>query len=167
MIYHKKFKRLLGSTVDGVLDLNSVCQELSVSKRRVYDVTNVLEGINLIQKKSKNQIQWMGRQLNVGLNGELRALKEKEKNLDELIESCTGQIQNLCEDKRSSFPRYLSNEVSTAPLLLGGGAGVDFALPAGRQSKDLLRISGISVGSVQGACSEDERRISLCWWWPE
>lgn len=27
-------------------------------KRRIYDITNVLEGIGLIVKKSKNSIQW-------------------------------------------------------------------------------------------------------------
>ena len=29
-------------------------------KRRIYDITNVLEGIGLIEKKSKNNIQWKG-----------------------------------------------------------------------------------------------------------
>lgn len=27
-------------------------------KRRIYDITNVLEGIGLIEKKNKNSIQW-------------------------------------------------------------------------------------------------------------
>ncbi len=31
---------------------------LQVQKRRIYDITNVLEGIGLIEKKSKNNIQW-------------------------------------------------------------------------------------------------------------
>jgi len=29
-----------------------------VQKRRIYDITNVLEGIGLIEKKGKNNIQW-------------------------------------------------------------------------------------------------------------
>ena len=41
-----------------VVDLNRASQQLEVQKRRIYDITNVLEGINLIQKKSKNNIQW-------------------------------------------------------------------------------------------------------------
>jgi hypothetical protein len=32
---------------------------IQVQKRRLYDITNVLEGIHLIKKKSKNNIQWM------------------------------------------------------------------------------------------------------------
>jgi hypothetical protein len=31
-----------------------------VQKRRIYDITNVLEGIGLIEKRSKNNIQWKG-----------------------------------------------------------------------------------------------------------
>lgn len=33
-------------------------ESLEVQKRRIYDITNVMEGINLIKKKSKNNIQW-------------------------------------------------------------------------------------------------------------
>ncbi|CAF1620518.1 unnamed protein product, partial [Rotaria magnacalcarata] len=29
-------------------------------KRRIYDITNVLEGIGLIEKQSKNTIRWKG-----------------------------------------------------------------------------------------------------------
>lgn len=42
----------------GVLDLNQAAEKLGVQKRRIYDITNVLEGIGLIAKKSKNNIQW-------------------------------------------------------------------------------------------------------------
>jgi len=41
-----------------VLDLNKAAKELGVQKRRIYDITNVLEGIGLLDKKSKNNIQW-------------------------------------------------------------------------------------------------------------
>ena len=33
-------------------------EQLGVQKRRIYDITNVLEGIDLISKKSKNNIEW-------------------------------------------------------------------------------------------------------------
>ena len=34
--------------------------DLKVQKRRIYDITNVLEGIGLIRKVGKNNIQWKG-----------------------------------------------------------------------------------------------------------
>ena len=54
----KKFVSLLRATPDNALDLNVAAQELGVQKRRVYDITNVLEGIELIRKSSKNQVSW-------------------------------------------------------------------------------------------------------------
>ena len=43
---------------DGIVDLNIASAHLGVQKRRIYDITNVLEGIGLIEKKSKNKIKW-------------------------------------------------------------------------------------------------------------
>lgn len=42
------------------LDLNAAARELQVQKRRIYDITNVLEGIGLIEKRTKNHIAWIG-----------------------------------------------------------------------------------------------------------
>ena len=42
----------------GSLDLNAAARSLQVQKRRIYDITNVLEGIGVLTKKSKNNIQW-------------------------------------------------------------------------------------------------------------
>ncbi|KAI4893071.1 hypothetical protein NFI96_023245 [Prochilodus magdalenae] len=55
----KKFVGLLSESADGVLDLNWATEVLEVQKRRIYDITNVLEGVKLIRKKSKNNIQWL------------------------------------------------------------------------------------------------------------
>ncbi|GMI20828.1 hypothetical protein TeGR_g491 [Tetraparma gracilis] len=54
----KKFVALLKTAPGGVLDLNTAAASLGVQKRRIYDITNVLEGIELIEKKSKNHIAW-------------------------------------------------------------------------------------------------------------
>jgi hypothetical protein len=54
----KKFVQLLIGSPGNVLDLNIAASELGVQKRRIYDITNVLEGIKLVQKQSKNQVSW-------------------------------------------------------------------------------------------------------------
>lgn len=54
----QKFAELLRCSANGVLDLNLACQELKAPRRRIYDITNVLEGIQLI-KKSKNFVEWL------------------------------------------------------------------------------------------------------------
>ncbi|XP_041822869.1 transcription factor E2F3 [Melanotaenia boesemani] len=113
-----RFKELLSSTTDGVLDLNAVSRELGVSKRRVYDVTNVLEGIKLIRKKSKNHIQWLGWETSDLLNKDLKDLTEEESKLDGLIQSCARQIRQLCEDRHCRRYAYLTYEdISSIPSL--------------------------------------------------
>mmetsp|Transcript_4329 Transcript_4329/g.8689 ORF Transcript_4329/g.8689 Transcript_4329/m.8689 type:complete len:345 (-) Transcript_4329:1692-2726(-) len=54
----RRFVNLLEEAPNGEVDLNNAAQQLNVPKRRIYDITNVLEGIQLIEKKSKNIIQW-------------------------------------------------------------------------------------------------------------
>ncbi|MEQ2316639.1 hypothetical protein AMECASPLE_034474, partial [Ameca splendens] len=108
---------MLNRALDGVLDLNVVSSELSVSKRRLYDITNVLEGIKLVKKTYKNHIQWLGSPLDEGVTGGLKALIEEEKKLDELIQSSSWQISTLSPSEtrlqvphpEESFQIYLSS----------------------------------------------------------
>lgn len=53
-----KFRTLLQTSPDGLVDLNRAADELRVQKRRIYDITNVMEGIGLIEKKGKNHVLW-------------------------------------------------------------------------------------------------------------
>ena len=46
---------------NGLVDLNEAAAALNVQKRRIYDITNVLEGIGLIEKRSKNHVAWRDR----------------------------------------------------------------------------------------------------------
>ncbi|NWX31927.1 E2F1 factor, partial [Notiomystis cincta] len=114
----KRFLELLSQSPDGVVDLNWAAEVLKVQKRRIYDITNVLEGIQLITKKSKNHIQWLGSQATVGAPGrhrllekELRELQAAERQLDDLIQMCTVQLRLLTEDPANQ--QY--------PLLMGRG----------------------------------------------
>ena len=54
----KKFVHILRSAPGSRIDLNQAAKELGVQKRRIYDITNVLEGIGLIQKEGKNHVAW-------------------------------------------------------------------------------------------------------------
>ncbi|NWZ21962.1 E2F6 factor, partial [Asarcornis scutulata] len=107
----RKFMDLVKRAPDGVLDLNEVATTLGVRKRRVYDITNVLDGIHLIQKRSKNHIQWVGSNLDqvVGkaaeqqnLKDELSDLSAMEEALDELIKDCAHQLFDLTDDKENA-----------------------------------------------------------------
>ena len=56
----RNFTNLLQASVSGTLDLNDAAVQLGCHKRRIYDITNVLEGIGLIEKRNKNTVVWTG-----------------------------------------------------------------------------------------------------------
>ncbi|XP_004465479.1 transcription factor E2F2 isoform X2 [Dasypus novemcinctus] len=111
----KKFIYLLSESEDGVLDLNWAAEVLDVQKRRIYDITNVLEGIQLIRKKAKNNIQgremfkdptWPGKQQQLGQ--ELKDLVSMEQALDQLIHSCSLNFKHLTEDNTNKRLAYVT-----------------------------------------------------------
>ncbi|XP_074847376.1 transcription factor E2F6 isoform X4 [Carettochelys insculpta] len=113
----RKFMDLVKTAPDGVLDLNEVAKTLGVRKRRVYDITNVLDGIHLIQKRSKNLIQWVGSDLcqvagkaseQQKLRDELSDLSAMEEALDELIKDCAHQLFDLTDDKENTKLAYVT-----------------------------------------------------------
>ncbi|XP_041860904.1 transcription factor E2F1 [Melanotaenia boesemani] len=110
----KRFLNLLSQSADGVVDLNWASQVLDVQKRRIYDITNVLEGIQLISKKSKNNIQWLGNRIDASLvsrhkelQREVCDLTEAEEQLDELISKCHLQLRLLTEDPQNKKLGYV------------------------------------------------------------
>ncbi|KAJ8272777.1 hypothetical protein GJAV_G00093320 [Gymnothorax javanicus] len=97
-----KFVTLLQEAKDGVLDLKVAADSLAVrQKRRIYDITNVLEGVGLIEKKTKNIIQWKGE--NSGcqtketqervelLKAQMAELELKEQELDNICNAFNGE----------------------------------------------------------------------------
>ncbi|CAH2099582.1 unnamed protein product [Euphydryas editha] len=101
----KKFVALLKSSPNGVLDLNIAAEHLSVQKRRIYDITNVLEGIGILEKRSKNNIQWkcgVGGAGGAGeeararrLRREVRALGGREARVARAVAAAEHALQRL------------------------------------------------------------------------
>ena len=61
----RKFIMLIRDSMEHLcVDLNEAALKLNVQKRRIYDITNVLEGIGLIEKTIKNKIKWKGADIN-------------------------------------------------------------------------------------------------------
>lgn len=116
-----KFVTLLQEAKDGVLDLKAAADTLAVrQKRRIYDITNVLEGIGLIEKKSKNSIQWKGvgpgcntREIAdklIDLKAELDDLALRENELDQQRVWVQQSIKNVTDDSNNSPMAYIRHE---------------------------------------------------------
>ncbi|XP_044049018.1 transcription factor E2F4 isoform X1 [Siniperca chuatsi] len=116
-----KFVTLLQEAKDGVLDLKAAADTLAVrQKRRIYDITNVLEGIGLIEKKSKNSIQWKGvgpgcntREIAdklIDLKAELDDLALREHELDQQRVWVQQSIKNVTDDSNNSPMAYIKHD---------------------------------------------------------
>lgn len=116
-----KFVTLLQEAKDGVLDLKAAADTLAVrQKRRIYDITNVLEGIGLIEKKSKNSIQWKGvgpgcntREIAdklIDLKAELDDLALRESELDQQRVWVQQSIKNVTDDSNNSPMAFVKHE---------------------------------------------------------
>ncbi|TWW76311.1 Transcription factor E2F4 [Takifugu flavidus] len=144
-----KFVTLLQEAKDGVLDLKAAADTLAVrQKRRIYDITNVLEGIGLIEKKSKNSIQWKGvgpgcntREIAdklIDLKAELDDLALREHELDQQRVWVQQSIKNVTDDSNNSpYPcsswSRSSKVLTTLPPLSPGDTLLAIRAPIGTQ----------------------------------
>ncbi|CAL1367333.1 unnamed protein product [Linum trigynum] len=121
----KKFINLFKHAEDGILDLNKAADTLEVQKRRIYDITNVLEGIGMIEKKLKNRIQWKGLDVTrpgetdesaTSLQAEVENLTIEERNFDERIREMQERLTALSEDGNNQrFLFVTEDDIKTLP----------------------------------------------------
>ena len=74
-----KYIKLTAESPNGIVELNDAALAMGVKKRRIYDVTNVLEGIGLIYKTSKNHMGWNEE---IGNINEIMVFKDIDGNKD-------------------------------------------------------------------------------------
>ncbi|CAJ2642957.1 transcription factor E2FC-like isoform X2 [Trifolium pratense] len=147
----KKFVTLIQDAKDGTLDLNKTAEVLEVQKRRIYDITNVLEGIGLIEKTSKNHIRWKGcdglgpRELEDQVNAlqaEVKSLYAKECKLEECISERKELIRNLEEGKNTGKYLFLTKEdILTLPCF---------------QNKELIAIKAPKASFIEVPDPDEE-----------
>uniref|UniRef100_A0A3Q3LB02 THAP-type domain-containing protein n=1 Tax=Labrus bergylta TaxID=56723 RepID=A0A3Q3LB02_9LABR len=107
---------LLRAAPDGILDLNRTMLTLETSSFRVWEITCVLQGINLVEKMPRNRIRWIGGDLSSSslnqqhFQAEVENLKATEENLDRLIRSCSEQLFDLTDDKDNAALAYVTPE---------------------------------------------------------
>ncbi|OMO75411.1 hypothetical protein COLO4_26158 [Corchorus olitorius] len=115
----KKFVNLIMEAKDGTLDLNHTAEVLEVQKRRIYDITNVLEGIGLIEKTSKNHIRWKGSDDKASmelddqvtrLKAEVQRLYAEECKLDNHIRERQESLRALDEDANKQQYLFMTEE---------------------------------------------------------
>lgn len=66
------------------IELGKVEQCLGASKRRLYDVTNVLAGIGLIERCGKSKVKWIAENTGIEEGTHLKDLRSQETEIDRM-----------------------------------------------------------------------------------
>ncbi|KAM9308787.1 transcription factor E2F5 [Gastrophryne carolinensis] len=162
-----KFVSLLQEAKDGVLDLKVAADTLAVrQKRRIYDITNVLEGIGLIEKKSKNSIQWKG--VGAGCNtkeilerlrnlkAEIGDLELKEKELDQQKMRLQQSIKNVIDDSENRIFSFVTHDdlcdcfLGDTLLAVQAPSGTQLEVPIPELGQNGQKKYQISLKSTSG-----------------
>ncbi|XP_042043420.1 transcription factor E2FB-like [Salvia splendens] len=115
----KKFINLIKHSEGGILELNKAAEILEVQKRRIYDITNVLEGIGLIEKTLKNIIQWKGTDVRrpgevdetlPDIQEEMQNLNSEECKVDKRIREMQEKLRGLSEDEDNQRWLFITEE---------------------------------------------------------
>jgi hypothetical protein len=140
---------------------------LKVPKRRIYDITNVLEGIGYIIKKSKNLIVLKGsddsfQQEHEQLQGNLGALMEEDAMLDvwisrfrHLQQEPNEQRYVIASDIQSCY-RHEGGEASDE----GNGETVGIGISPVEGNRSLLAIHAPPDSLIQVSSSSSEEEES-------
>ncbi|ONI32414.1 hypothetical protein PRUPE_1G366800 [Prunus persica] len=147
----KKFVSLIQEAKDRTLDLNKTAEVLEVQKRRIYDITNVLEGINLIEKTSKNHIRWkcydgstpgeLDDQVS-RIQDEVESLYAEECRLDDAIREKLELLRALEEDEKNKKFLFLTEE--------------DILSPCCFQNQTLIAIKAPQASCIEVIDPDDE-----------
>lgn len=117
--------RIFINSKDKIIKIDDAVKSLGVKKRRIYDITNVLEGIDLIKKVEKNTIQWVNElspadyfdniiikdKIKEGISDKekyLNYLKNYESKLDRDVDTQIELINDLTKE-----PFFLNNSYIT------------------------------------------------------
>ena len=100
------------------ISINELVEDLKVKKRRIYDITNVLQGIGYLEKKGKNEILWIkdNNCINIQnpnnniissysqLKQELDELKSQNENIEENMNKYREEFKLISQ--KNEFPKY-------------------------------------------------------------
>lgn len=139
----KKFVDLLKESPQGVVDLNLASEKLNVQKRRIYDITNVLEGVGLLEKKSKNNIQWKFGADDSAYNrkvSEIKYLEQKENNLNNLLRIVQEDLNKVFPSSKCGY--ITKQDLASIPSFRNQSVIVIKAPP---EAKLVVRRSGLDT----------------------
>ncbi|XP_061402565.1 transcription factor E2F2 [Musca vetustissima] len=148
----------------GEIDLKDAADILDVQKRRIYDITNVLEGVGLIEKtRYSSVVRWRG-----GLNGQnddsiCKAVKARtdhlialEDEIDTLLDTARRNLKYVKEDAINRSFAYVTRD----DLLSVFGDDVVFTIPRHDEEVQIEKNKNSLYISLDNGSTIDVRLVT-------
>lgn len=153
----REFIELLRSSKGADIDLTKAEKTLGASKRRLYDVSNVLSGVGLIERCGKARVKWIGRASGGGDADVHQALIDREKELDAMIGIADNCLNELAKSQAFQMNAWITED-DVATLNPEGNVNL-FAL-RGPPSMT-IQIFNQEDGEHHMVCRTDEGKIEM------
>ena len=159
----KNFINYIKMTGKKSININDLVNELSVKKRRIYDITNVLQGIGYLQKSGKNEIIW---------TQTVKSKKNSKKKIEKLKKSnnnCNMQKSNIeqleqenarLDEKIKDFRDEFNSIAKKSEFLKYGYVSMDDLRQISINSKKDLYIIKASKGTVMNILDKNDIKIA-------
>ena len=157
----QRFIGYMKSKPDLTVDLNDAALALSTPKRRIYDITNVLEGTGFLCKVSKSVVRWKGdTDTTVASVDNSSSAQQQQQSAQEKAEQPPAKL--LAEAKANGFPIERLNKkslIEDIERMKEEVAALNARAAAAREEKnsltkqpatrDLLYVTEEDLGSVK------------------
>lgn len=107
----KRFLKLMSRSPGQSINISQAAMELNVEKRRIYDITNVLEGLGLLSKWSVNCSKWMGGDIESHIVEDFEQIDKENDNNENILISKEEIQLNEALDKVNEEIFMLSQSV--------------------------------------------------------
>ncbi|EDW80262.1 uncharacterized protein Dwil_GK21054 [Drosophila willistoni] len=160
----QKFVELMKAN-GGTIDLKEATKILDVQKRRIYDITNVLEGIGLIDKgRHCSVVRWRGGGFRDAKDKEeynlacerTKRLRTLEDELDEQLEYAQRNLRYVMQDATNRSYAYLTRD----DLLNIYGDNSVFTIPNYDEEVEIQRSNSELRVSLDNGSTIDIRLVT-------
>lgn len=164
----KRFLKLVSASPDRNVSINQASRDLNVGKRRIYDITNVLEGLGLLSKWSVSSARWVGGSVDQYVssddekenidNGHTEERKLGEASvLEETLRQLNEDISMLSQSEKNLANAYITySDLQNLPSL---GESLVFAVKA--PSETTMEYPRYEKGSYKLRLSSEQGAISV------
>lgn len=105
------FLKILTEAKGEDVELSYCERQLKTTKRRLYDVINVLSGVNLVERSGKSKVHWTEDQSAIDPSGADRmAISDQEKEIDLLLEKVEAELSDLSHSELFKRCAWISKD---------------------------------------------------------